>query len=165
MPEFNKTTRKLRIAGLITGLAFGVVTLLALVAPMLPGMGIEAFFSSVCHQQPGRSHQIDGVSLAVCVRCFWLYVGLFIGHARFLANQRIPRHRLALLAFAAAIAMLSWLGGWFGILPEGIALRVISSLLTGIAVSHYTVPGASEIFFPKSNSPFKLPMYYGNHRT
>ncbi|MEM6703245.1 MAG: DUF2085 domain-containing protein [Acidobacteriota bacterium] len=36
-------------------------------------------FDTVCHQRPDRSFQLAGHPLAVCHRCFGLYLGFFVG--------------------------------------------------------------------------------------
>jgi uncharacterized membrane protein len=48
-----------------------------LLAPSHPlmALGIRSFFSSLCHQDPGRSFMVDGSPIAVCVRCLGIYCG------------------------------------------------------------------------------------------
>ena len=45
-------------------------------------------FGSICHQQPERSFHLAGHPLAVCHRCFGLYLGFAVG---LLAMPRLPR--------------------------------------------------------------------------
>src|SRR5947199_190265 len=59
---------------------------LIVVAPVLAANGltnisapIYHFFNYICHQLPYRSYFFEGHQLAVCSRCFGVYLGLLVG--------------------------------------------------------------------------------------
>jgi len=74
--------------------------LLILAAPYLSihnlGAGgyLYLFFSGVCHQEADRCFMYHGQPLAVCARCFGIYIGFIPG---LLASGFIPRIRNFLL--------------------------------------------------------------------
>jgi len=147
-----------RTAGLWAALLFGGVAGLALVAVWFPASGLHEFFASACHQHPERAHWLAGAPMAVCVRCFWLYVGLTVGHARFAFGGGVPRWRRAFLIASLTVAAVHWLLGWTGLFPDVIELRALTGFCVGLAVSSYTLPGLAE-WFPSrslqtSSSPY-----------
>jgi len=139
-------------AGIILGSVFGAVLLLSVMEAFLPGHGLRGFFSSVCHQLPWRSHMIDGHPFGLCIRCFWLYAGLFLGHARFVFFQGIPEKRMHWLMTAALLAGLDWLSGWILVGGGLVPLRILSGLWLGITISHFSLPAAASIL-SKSKQP------------
>jgi len=88
----------------------------------------------ICHQQPERSFHIGGLQLAVCARCFGLYLG---GAAGTLAAwtqglSASSRSRRALLVAALPTALtvgLEWVGIW--LLSN--AVRFLSAVPLGCA--------------------------------
>jgi uncharacterized membrane protein len=135
-----------RTVGLWAATLLGGVGLLAMLAAWFPDSGWHAFFATACHQHPERAHWIAGSPMAVCVRCFWLYVGLAVGHGRFAFGGGVPRWRLAFLVTSLAGAGLHWLLGWTSLFPDVIALRALTGFCVGLAVSNYTLPGLVEWF-------------------
>ncbi len=144
MSDSQSNPRKLRIAGLAAGSGFGVVVALAVLSAIFPQAGLRDFFSPGCHQQDDRSHWLLGEPFAVCLRCFWLYVGLAVGHLRFVVRPVIPRGRLVFLCLTGAFIGLNWLEGWLNILPDFPLLRAASGFLFGFAVTSYSAPGVAE---------------------
>ena len=143
----TSTQRKVAVGG---AAVFGGVTLLALLAAWFPDSGLHAFFATACQQHPERAHWVAGSPVAVCVRCFWLYAGLAAGHAWFAFGGGVPRGRLAFLVTSLAAAALHWLFGWTALFPDLIALRALTGLCVGLAVSVYTLPGFVEWFSRQS---------------
>jgi hypothetical protein len=43
------------------------------------GILIYGFFSPLCHQLDNRCFHIEGYKLAVCARCFFIYLGFLSG--------------------------------------------------------------------------------------
>jgi uncharacterized membrane protein len=79
---------------------------LAIAPAWLPSHGqfaataaIFAFFSKLCHQQPGRSFLLFGKPVAVCVRCVGIYAGSAIG------SLLQVRNGTAVQALAAALGL------------------------------------------------------------
>jgi uncharacterized membrane protein len=165
MQDLSNSRQDLKLAGILLASVFGLVSLLAVIAAFNPELGFKHIFISVCHQQPHRSHVIDGTAFAVCVRCFWLYLGLFAGHIRFAVSQNIPQWRMSFLVIAGGVASLNWLAGWFDVLPDPDVVRAATSVVLGIAISHYSVPGVAELISPKTSSTPTLPMNHGLKRT
>lgn len=66
-------------------LALATTWILAVTAPVLHSVGslsgdwLYLFFSPICHQSPDRSFFWMGRQLAVCHRCFGIYLGFWVG--------------------------------------------------------------------------------------
>src|SRR5437868_6473001 len=83
------SARTRRVAWMTWGFVLaGAASLVALIvaAPMLRAAGalgaaqaIYRGFGTVCHQIGARSFHVEGFQLAVCARCFGLYVGALLG--------------------------------------------------------------------------------------
>ena len=66
-----------------------ILNLLNWLAPILAGSsnrglqwmaaGIYFLLDPACHQQPDRSFFINGLPMALCVRCTFIYLGMLIG--------------------------------------------------------------------------------------
>ena len=73
------------------GLYFIFMVLSATLAVLAIGPGVyggdfnegqsiqHLFFNIVCHQDPARSFSVNGTQMAVCSRCFGIYLSLFLG--------------------------------------------------------------------------------------
>lgn len=63
----------------------GLVTVSAFAPPLLganypvAAFAVRTFFSGLCHQDSARSFFLTGAPLAVCVRCFGIYLGIALG--------------------------------------------------------------------------------------
>lgn len=154
MRESSAYRNHLRVAGIVLAAVFGFLIAVVILCATHPERGLSVVFHTVCHQQPHRCHMLDGVPLGVCIRCFWLYVGLFIGHARFAIFQHIPKWSMHFLVFTATAAALDWISGWWFEGGNPIGVRIVTSLSLGIAISHLTTPGVVSCF--STNSSVKL---------
>ncbi len=85
----------------------------------------KTVFSSVCHQNPGRSLWLNGAPMAVCERCFGIYSGLWFGVlAGFLVS--IPIRVLRTLGiFATSVLLMDVIWG------EMPVLRIATGFLLG----------------------------------
>lgn len=133
---------------LIFAIALALVALVlapALHQPLL-SFSVLAFFSRVCHQDPARSFWIAGVPMAVCARCFGIYLGG-------VAGALMPvQHRVALRMLAATVAM-----NFFDVVAESAGLhaswpfaRLCLGAALGAAIvaaisSHVTNPSLSRL--------------------
>lgn len=152
MIEPPKNTASLKWIGLGLGLVFGGIVLLTILPAWLPHPAWFALFSTVCHQIPDRSHQIDGNPFGVCIRCFWLYVGLAMGHIRFVFFQGIPLWRFKILMVTVAFSVLDWASGWlFEVHSWGID-RMVSGFFLGNAIALFTVSGVRDLIFSNTKS-------------
>lgn len=154
-----------RAVGLGAAVFFGVVSLLAMLAAWVPDLGLHGFFAAACHQHPERAHWLDGAPMAVCVRCFWLYLGLAVGHGWYAFGGTVPRWRFGFLIGSLVFATTHWLIGWLPSFPDFVTVRALTGFGVGVAVSDYTVPGLAEWFFCRSKQASSSPYTYEPHRS
>lgn len=139
LPTPHLTRRHWRGWAVAVGLMMFVVALASL-PPFVAGSTratLMAAFEALCHQLPGRSPQVGEIALAVCHRCYGLYLGLLFGTLGALALLRwdgwFRNYAPALLALTALPLALDWgldvlgfwtntpatrtlTGGWLGLL-------------------------------------------------
>jgi uncharacterized membrane protein len=103
-------------------------------------------FAWTCHQIPERSFSLEGHSLAVCHRCFGIYLGLFLGS---LVENRFVRLSLSIRRFcvlsASAPILLDALLPYTGIWSGTSVSRFGTGLLFGSIISYLLVCGVSEL--------------------
>lgn len=132
-----------------------VWVLLIIVPPVAKVTGVASvssplyhFFSFVCHQIEGRSFHIEGESLAVCSRCFGVYLGLFFGFAVYPLwrpiDQIEPQPRFWLFLSLVPIT-IDWSLTIFGIWENTQLSRFITGLILGVACATFIVPALVEI--------------------
>ena len=125
-----------RWAGLV--LLCGFVVFMVLLPPYLDfswRFVLMESFSAICHQLPQRSFHIHDVSLAVCHRCFGIYVGLLIGVLVLTAFPgSILNKRILLIATLIAFGVMSidWVLPLAGLGNNSIGSRFATGLLFGI---------------------------------
>ncbi len=120
--------------------AVGAAALVVVLATLPPLVGIEArlmlmtAFSGVCHQIAERSPQVAGVPLAVCHRCYGIYLGVLAGALLFplLRRPLAGRHTGRLLLAAALPAAVDWGGDVAGLWMNTPATRVATGALFGV---------------------------------
>src|SRR5262249_26179605 len=86
--------------------------------PDLLALVIRSAYGRVCHQLPERSLWIQGQPMAVCARCFGIYLGYFIGLlacplAEESLRKGLPRLRWLMLALVPLA--IDFAGGYFGV--------------------------------------------------
>ncbi|MCA1594427.1 MAG: DUF2085 domain-containing protein, partial [Acidobacteria bacterium] len=101
-------------------------------------------FSAACHQMPERSFHAGGFPLAVCARCFGLYVGgaagvLFYPLARGLTRRDAPARVWLLLA--ALPTTVDFALGFFGVWENTHLSRFLTAVLLGAVAAFFIVPG------------------------
>ena len=128
---------------------------LATVPPLLDPTGqavLMQAFAPFCHQIPARSPHLHGVALAVCHRCYGIYVGLCVGVVLYgvLRSWRgqIERHLRYLIALSLLPLGLDWLadavdfwtntpasrlltGGVFGVVAGALLARALMRVSAG----------------------------------
>lgn len=124
-------------------------------APMLFSNGltgasspIYTFFSYICHQIPERSMHVAGHQMAVCSRCFGVYVGLLLGTLVYPLWRSvdeidaIPRIWLILSLIPISI---DWSLTIFGIWENTHLTRFVTGALLGFACATYIMPALVEV--------------------
>ena len=110
-------------------------------------------FSATCHQIPERSFHFEGFPLAVCARCFGLYVGgaagvLLYPLARGLVRRDAPGRMWLLLA--AVPTTVDFALGVSGIWENTHLSRFLTAVILGAAVAFYVVPAALDLSYQRS---------------
>ena len=101
-------------------------------------------YSRVCHQVDDRSFHVAGHALAVCSRCFGIYVGYLAGlivypFARSLTQTDFPDRSWLIIALAPVA--VDFAGGFLGIFENTLASRALTGMIAGAAGAFYTLPG------------------------
>ena len=90
--------------------------------------------SAVCHQRPERSFAVDGQPLAVCARCFSLYLsGAVAAIVGWSGGRSAPRNSRALLLLTAAPTLATIPVEWLGLSPLSNVIRAAAALPFGSA--------------------------------
>jgi uncharacterized membrane protein len=146
--------------------------LCALAAPILASHACFAtasvlyfLFSRICHQIPERSFHLLGYSLAVCHRCFGIYVGLFLGcFADLPSMHRSPRHRRVWVVGAIAPLALDALAPVAGLWANNAFSRFSTGMLFGTLISSLVIRGCVECAreAPHQRSEVPFPQFKGD---
>ena len=153
------------IAGILLGTLIGFMVFLSVVSAWMPRNGLTHLFSIVCHQQVERSHVIEGHPFGLCIRCFWLYMGLAMGCFRYGCFPLRCQPSKSLLLCSLFVAGISWIGGWISPTLDWSFIRIASSLMLGFAISQFAVPGIAELLFSTRTSNKTLPFNHEPKRT
>ncbi len=156
-----------RIAAITYAAALAVALLFVsatIAAPLIESAGgentaasfIYLAYTIVCHQIADRSFHIEGYPLAVCSRCFGIYVGYVLGlviypFVRSLARTETPR-RLWLLLALAPIA-IDFAGDYAGVFDNTLLTRALTGLVAGAAGAFFTLPGFVSLASTISRTP------------
>ena len=119
----------------MTGAATWCLAIVA--APYFHLAPVYLFFSTICHQLPGRSWHLHGEPLAACIRCTSIYVGFLAG----LVVLRTPNVRW--LKLAATITLMEWLVA--AAVFDSEILRVLSGVLLGATAAPIVRTGVEEM--------------------
>ncbi|MDT7688379.1 MAG: hypothetical protein QOE46_1138 [Acidobacteriota bacterium] len=105
-------------------------------------------FGLVCHQMNARSFHVEGFQLAVCARCFGLYVGALAGVAAYPLARRVGRRDLPARAWLIAAAVpttVDFALGFFGVWENTHLSRFLTASLLGVVSAFYIVPGLVDL--------------------
>jgi len=104
---------------------------------------LMAAFSGVCHQLPARSPHVDGVSLAVCFRCYGIYWGFPVAAVLYPAIHRmlgaVDRRAPLVLALSLVPIGIDWSLEMVGLVPGSATLRTVTGLLFGVTAGYFLV--------------------------
>jgi uncharacterized membrane protein len=153
--ESARRVRRVRAAwGAALGVAGGLVALIV-AAPLLRAGGavmwadsIYKAFGMVCHQMDARSFHVEGFQLAVCARCFGLYVGALAGVAAYPLARPLTRRDMpgrAWLLAASLPTAVDFALGFFGVWENTHLSRFLTALLLGAVTAFYIVPGIVDL--------------------
>jgi uncharacterized membrane protein len=137
-----------KVAYLAFVLFFLLVFTLTLTAPALKHIGYDnsaeanyLVFSSLCHQLSERSFSLFGFKLAVCARCFGIYIGLLSGALMYpLLNrgEKVPPPWLILVSIAPLA--LDGITQILGFRESNNLLRLVTGFLFGVLAPFYLIP-------------------------
>ncbi len=144
----TRRTRRVWVVGIVV--SAGVLALIHL-PPFLEAPAREivfALFGPVCHQIPARSPSIDGVSFAVCHRCYGIYWGVLGAFLAFFvlyrATPTLRKHPLLFLIAALTPLGIDWglnfLGWWHNTPPS----RMLTGGMFGVALGFLLAKGILE---------------------
>lgn len=131
--------------GIALALTLLVVLLISL--PPFAGTGFRTAlmygFSTVCHQIPARSPHLDGVQLAVCHRCYGIYLGLplavFVYLSLFRFDAFLSRYARWILGLSLLPASIDWGLGATGIWHNTPTSRLLTGGIFGLVAGAYLV--------------------------
>ena len=93
--------------------------------------GIYFLLDPACHQQPDRSFFINGLPMALCVRCTFIYLGMLIGMLTLLVKKHFSLPGFIYVSFL--IFLILEIGTEIaGLYSNFKILRSISGLASGI---------------------------------
>jgi len=134
------------------GGSWGLLCVLALAAPILlsharatAGSIVYLCFSGFCHQIPERSFFLSGYPMAVCCRCFGIYLGLVLGSPGYSPSvRRTPIGRRIFVFIAGFPLLLDALLPLAGLWQSTAASRFVTGLLLGYLISSLAARGVTE---------------------
>jgi len=116
--------------------------------PNSKGTALASFaynaYRPVCHQRSDRCLHLNGHPLAVCARCFGVYLGFLFGlmiypFVRPLRRTDTPPRLWLILALAPSA--IDFLGGMAGAFENTHASRLVTGSIAGAAAAFYIIPG------------------------
>lgn len=147
------------------GLALAMTGLLVLLASLPPFVGpvgqtlLMQSFSTVCHQIAERSFAVDGVSLAVCHRCYGIYWGLPLAVVGFLALTRFDpalwKYSRFIIPLALVPTSLDWFLGVLGVWANTPLSRLGTGALLGLVAGYYLARAMGQVFASNQSEPPK----------
>jgi uncharacterized membrane protein len=118
---------------IIAGVAVATPFLLHSI-PVL-GFALQRGFSLVCHQQPDRSFFLLGGSVAVCLRCFGIYLGAAVG-----LLFHVPRRAaMRFLFLTVALNAVDWFTEIAGLHGNWMLMRFVFGIVLGTAAAMVVV--------------------------
>lgn len=109
---------------------------------------LYTFFSYLCHQIDARSFHAEGEKLAVCSRCFGVYVGIaagFVAYPFWRSIDNIDPMPKLWLFLGCVPAVIDWSLTVFGVWGNTHLSRFLTGGLLGFACGTFIVPSIVEI--------------------
>jgi uncharacterized membrane protein len=137
-----------------------LLSALAAAPPLMPEpyrMLIMQAFHTVCHQIPERSPHWDGVQLAVCHRCFGIYLGLTAGTLSFPYTGRWDKSLMRLASYLLLGAVLipgtDWLLNVLGVWTNTPASRFITGGIFGVTAGYFFARALANVRRRQASNP------------
>lgn len=140
-------------------IAFGATIVLVILATLPPFVGPKArsilllAFSGACHQIAERSPHLIGVSLAVCHRCYGLYLALPVAALIFrwagAWDARLNRLAPILLTLAVVVPGVDWLGDVLGVWTNTPVSRMLTGAVFGLTAGYFLSRALASAFVRK----------------
>lgn len=112
------------------------------------GAGIYFLLDPACHQQPDRSFFINGLPMALCVRCTFIYLGMLIGLLILLFKKELHLPEFVFVSFL--IFLILEIGSEvIGLYSNFKLLRSISGLASGILLIIFLLTTVPERVFKR----------------
>ncbi|MCD1294460.1 hypothetical protein CUJ83_05530 [Methanocella sp. CWC-04] len=126
---------------------------------------IMAGYHATCHQMPERSLFIFGYSMAVCSRCFAIYVAFLIGGIAFyfVRDRLQPFNIIYYVLFCIPMA-LDGFTQLFGFRESTNLLRIITGVIFGLGSALYVFPYMQAIFKMEKEESERLKMELERHK-
>ena len=127
--------RLLAVALTVGSAAWVAILFAAAIAPE-PGLSalVHQLAAAICHQRPERSFAVDARPLAVCARCFGLYLSGAAGAVgAWMAARSLPQHTRLLLVVTAIPTLATIPIEWLGLSPLSNGIRAAAALPLGAA--------------------------------
>ena len=120
-------------------LSLGLMAVLVVLASLPPWVDahwrivLMMAFDPLCHQLPDRSPFLNGIQLAVCDRCYGIYLGLALGPVVSLVAQRWSgRHGRTVVLLTALPMAVDWLIEFVGLAENTPVSRMVTGGLFGV---------------------------------
>ena len=115
------------------------------------------FFSPVCHQQKTSSFIIYGNQMAVCSRCFGIYLGMMLGVLAYPLIRsfdfiRVVHRRYIMLAPLPMVGDVVLLA--VGVYPPLLWLKALTGMVFGFALPFYFLPALYQMVSQWSHFKF-----------
>lgn len=98
------------------------------------------FFSPICHQLPSRSFFLNGAKLAVCARCFGIYLFFFLGGLFSFSLDRNSSLSKIWLILSMIPLGVDGMGQLLGLWKSTNLLRLVTGAFFGFVAALYVFP-------------------------
>lgn len=112
------------------------------------GAGIYFLLDPACHQQPERSFFINGLPMALCVRCTFIYLGMLLGFIIVFIKKQVRVPEFIFVSFLIFL-MLEIGTETIGLYSNFKLLRSISGLASGVLLILFLLTSLPERLMKK----------------
>lgn len=145
----RKPTDSSRFLAWLFLILFSLALLLSLLAPLLPSPILHYLFAPVCHQESERCFVVNGLPVAVCVRCVAIYAGLAVGGLLYLQFRYTLRSSFVLLSSAVILNLLDYFLESLGFYENLFAIRILVGFLLGLSIANFVLVHSKNAISPQ----------------